>query len=170
MSYIETNLLPDEKLIYAIRPHWVVFASGGWAMFFALVAWIYAPLLDNVSLYSGFTLRDIAAGVLFVVGAYWFLKAYIYYVTSEYGVTNKRVLIKVGWIRRTSLELLLDKVEGVLVDQTVVGRIFNYGAITIIGTGGTNDRFPFIPDPLLFRKNVQEQITLYEEHMYGGKK
>lgn len=168
MSYIETNLLKDEKLIYAVRPHWVVFASGSWAMFFAVVAWFYTPGLYTMP--SGFSLHGIVSAMLFLVGAYWFLKAYIYYITSEYGVTNKRVLIKVGWISRTSLELLLDKVEGVLVDQTVMGRIFGYGAITIIGTGGTNDRFPFIPDPLLFRKNVQEQIALYEEHMYGGKK
>lgn len=167
MSYIEKNLLSNEKLIYAVRPHWVVFASGCWAMFFAAVAWIYLSSLDNLSLYSGFTLRDFVAGTLFVIGAYWFLTAYIYYVTSEYGITNKRVLIKVGWIRRTSLELLLDKVEGVLVDQTIAGRIFGYGAITIIGTGGTNDRFPFIPHPLLFRKNVQQQIEQYEENMYG---
>jgi len=169
MTYIEKNLLQNEKLIYAVRPHWVVFASGLWAMFFAVVAWVFLPIVLNIQLYSSYSLQDIAAGVLFVVGAYWFVKAYIYYATSEYGVTNKRVLIKVGFIRRTSLELLLDKVEGVLVDQTVMGRICGYGAITIIGTGGTNDRFPFIPDPLLFRKNVQQQIELYEEQMYGKK-
>jgi uncharacterized membrane protein YdbT with pleckstrin-like domain len=163
---MESNLLEHEKIVYCVRPHWVVFASGAWAMFFAVVIWFFAPYELGIAIYGTWTLRDLGAGILFVIGAYWYVRAYIYFKTSEYGVTNKRVLIKVGWIERTSLELLLDKVEGVLVDQTILGRIFNYGSINVIGTGGTNDRFPFIPDPQLFRKNVQQQIEIYEESMH----
>ena len=74
-------------------------------------------------------------------------------------------MIKVGWIKRSSLELLLDKVEGVLVDQSIPGRIFNYGIITIIGTGGTKDSFPYIPNPLLFRKNVEEAVEEFEKRV-----
>ncbi|EKD77337.1 MAG: hypothetical protein ACD_42C00372G0001, partial [uncultured bacterium] len=54
--------------------------------------------------------------------------------------------------------IMLEQVEGVYVDQTMMGRAFNYGAITIIGTGGTKDRFPYIPDPLTFRRITQQQI------------
>lgn len=165
MRYIESNLLPHETLIYAVRPHWIIFTSGGWAILFAFIIWIFAPDGLAVPLFSKWDLRDLSGAVFFIVGMYWTIRAYIYYKTSEYGVTNKRVLIKVGWIERQSLELLLDKVEGVLVDQTITGRIFNFGAINIIGTGGTNDRFPFIPDPLLFRKMVQQQVESYEEMM-----
>lgn len=167
MQYIEKNLLQNEKLVYSVRPHWVIFASSFWAIAFAIFFWLYAPLILTAPIYNAWTLRDIASSVLMIIGTYWFINAYIYYKTSEYGVTNKRVVIKVGFIQRRSLELLLDKVEGVLVDQTITGRIFNYGAINIIGTGGTNDRFPFIPDPLLFRKNVQQEIEIYEEKLHG---
>ncbi len=166
MRYIESNLLIGEKLVYSVRPHWVVFSSGFWAMIAGIFIWLFAPNVLNINIYNGWTLRGIAGGLLFIVGAYWSIRAYIYYSTSEYGVTNKRVMIKVGWIKRISLELLLDKVEGVSVDQTIMGRLFNYGAITVIGTGGTNDRFPYIPDPLLFRKTVQQQVELYEEGMH----
>lgn len=166
MKYIETNLLENEKLIYSVGPHWVVFASAFWALFFAIFIAVASPSELNMFIFGTWTLRAIACLILFVTGMYWFVSAFIYYTTSEYGVTNKRVLIKVGWIERNSLELLLDKVEGVLVDQTIIGRIFNYGAINIIGTGGTNDRFPFIPNPLLFRKTVQQQIEIYEENMH----
>ena len=166
MKYIETNLLQDEKLVYSVGPHWIIFSSACWAIFFALFVWLFAPAELDARIYGVFTLQFIAGAMLFIVGAYWLVRAYIYYKTSEYGVTNKRVVIKVGWIERKSLELLLDKVEGVLVDQTIFGRIFDYGTITIIGTGGTNDRFPYIPDPLLFRKTVQQEIELYEDNMH----
>ncbi|HLD84337.1 MAG TPA: PH domain-containing protein, partial [Coxiellaceae bacterium] len=78
------------------------------------------------------------------------------------------VMIKIGWIQRNSLEIMLEKVEGVFVDQSVAGRVIGYGAITIIGTGGTKDRFPFIPDPLTFRRAVQQQIDL-EDHPEDAK-
>src|SRR4051812_19378271 len=123
MKYIETNLLQQEKLIHFVRPHWVVFSSACWMVLFALFFWIYLPQSVDMVIYNSWTLRGITTLVLFLIGAYWFLRAYIYYTTSEYGVTNKRVLIKVGWIQRISLELLLDKVEGVSVDQTIMGRI-----------------------------------------------
>lgn len=165
MRYIESNLLAKEKLVYGVRPHWVIFSSGCWAILFAFIIWIFAPVGLAIPIFSSWNLRDIAGGIFFIVGLYWTISAYIYYTTSEYAITNKRVLIKVGWIERKSLELLLDKVEGVSVDQSITGRIFNFGAINVIGTGGTNDRFPFIPDPLLFRKTVQQQIELYEEMM-----
>ena len=166
MKYIETNLLQNEKLIYAVQPHWVVFSSGCWAIAAAVYFYLFAPIELSMSLFDAWTIREIAAAIFCVVGFYWLMGAYIYYVTSEYGITNKRVLIKIGWIRRKSLELLLDKVEGVLVDQTIMGRILDYGTITIIGTGGINDRFPFIPNPLLFRKTVQQEIEVYEENLH----
>ncbi|MCX7120342.1 MAG: PH domain-containing protein [Gammaproteobacteria bacterium] len=165
MQYIEANLLQNEKLVYSVRPHWVIFSSSTWALLLALFFLFYSPGVLYMRIYDIWTLRDILIATLLCMSGYWFIGSYIYYQTSEYGVTNKRVVIKVGWIQRQSLELLLDKVEGVLVDQSVMGRILNYGAITIIGTGGTNDRFPYIPDPLLFRKNTQQEIEYFEENL-----
>lgn len=166
MNYIKSNLLHDEKFVYGVRPHWIVFSSSVWALFFAVICWIYLPgltSLSEITVYAGFSVRTIVTLVCFVTGIYWMLSALIYFLTSEYGVTSNRVLIKVGWIKRISLELILDKVEGVLVNQSIPGRILNYGTIIIIGTGGTKDQFPFIPNPMEFRKQVQEQVEIFEK-------
>lgn len=165
MRYVQQNLLQHEKMIYGVRPHWVIFSSGCWSILAAIFIFIFAPVQLSSAIFDAWSIREIASAIFLVLGAYWLLTAYIYYVTSEYAVTDKRVVIKTGWIKRASLELMLDKVEGVLVDQTVLGRIFNYGAITIIGTGGTRDRFPFIPMPLNFRKIVQQAIEDFEMGM-----
>jgi uncharacterized membrane protein YdbT with pleckstrin-like domain len=77
--------------------------------------------------------------------------------TSEFAITNKRVIMKVGLIRRKALEMNLSKVESVNVDQTILGRILGYGAITVIGTGGTRESFPRISKPMEFRRVFQEQ-------------
>lgn len=81
-------------------------------------------------------------------------------VTSEYAITNKRVIVKRGLISRRTLELNLQRVESVSVDQSILGRLLGYGTITIIGTGGTREPFHRIAHPLEFRKAVEEQLSL----------
>ena len=88
-----------------------------------------------------------------------FLPPWVDSLSSEFAVTNKRVLIKVGLIRRHSLELLLQKVEGIGVDQTLTGRILGYGTITVTGTGGTRESFQRISRPLEFRRQVQGSLA-----------
>jgi uncharacterized membrane protein YdbT with pleckstrin-like domain len=95
-----------------------------------------------------------------LIGAYWLLMAYIKYRTSEFGITDKRVLMKTGFVSRNSLEIFLRKLEAINVNQTVTGRILNYGTLVIIGTGGTEDFYFNVPDPLNFRKRVQQQADL----------
>lgn len=75
---------------------------------------------------------------------------------SEFVITNRRIIIKTGFIARSTFEMNLSKIESVNVDQTVTGRIFNYGSLTIIGTGGTRETFHNISRPLNFRKAFQE--------------
>jgi uncharacterized membrane protein YdbT with pleckstrin-like domain len=94
-----------------------------------------------------FTLRS-----LFTLSiAFWFDRRF-----SEFVITNRRVIIKKGFIARDTFEMNLSKIESVNVDQTVMGRIFNYGSMTIIGSGGTRETFHKISKPLAFRKAFQE--------------
>lgn len=78
--------------------------------------------------------------------------------TSEFAVTNRRVIIKTGFVSRHTLELNLVKVESVGVEQSLMGRIFGFGTITVIGTGGTRESFQRLADPLGFRRAVQVAI------------
>lgn len=80
------------------------------------------------------------------------------YFTSEYVITNRRVIIKVGLIARNTLEMNLSKIESVNVNQSILGRILGYGSITIIGTGGTRETFYGISSPMLFRQRFQELV------------
>ena len=76
--------------------------------------------------------------------------------SDEFVVTNKRVIVKTGLISRKTLEMNLNKIESVNVDQSIMGRMLDYGTITIIGTGGTKESFPNIGKAVEFRKRFQE--------------
>ncbi len=87
------------------------------------------------------------------------LARYVLYRSSEFAVTNKRVLMKAGVLRRRSLEILLSKIEAIGVDQSLLGRFLNYGSLTVGGTGGTKEVFDKIAAPMEFRLKVQEHTA-----------
>jgi len=87
-----------------------------------------------------------------------FLLPILDYWSSEYAITNRRVIMKVGLIARRTLEMNLSKIESVNVDQSIGGRILGYGSITIIGTGGTEETFHGIASPMEFRQRFQELV------------
>jgi uncharacterized membrane protein YdbT with pleckstrin-like domain len=76
--------------------------------------------------------------------------------TTEYGVTNNKVLSKTGLIKRDTDELRTIKIEGVDVTQGVLGRIFGYGNLVFSGTGSQSVTFKMVSNPLDLKKQVQE--------------
>lgn len=155
MSYAEKNLLPDEKVVYRTGLHWIALLAP--IVFLALsLAFALWSMLRPVDRASG-PIRVFGLVVL-VVALVVFLVKLVYYRSAEFAVTSKRVMLKVGWMRRHSLELILSKVEAISVDQNFRGRIFGFGTITITGTGGTKETFESLAHPFEFRSQVQGQI------------
>lgn len=154
MSYIDNNLLPNEQVVYRSHLHWIIFSRAAlWfavAIFFHYINFYVSPILAPY--YRFVILVPIAIGVIDI------LTSLIKYSTTEFGVTNKRVIMKMGFIRRYSSENFLQKIENIQVEQSIGGRIFNYGTVIIIGTGGTREAFYLVDDPLEFRKHVQIQV------------
>jgi uncharacterized membrane protein YdbT with pleckstrin-like domain len=153
MSYVEKNLMPGEQIEYRANLHWLVFILPTLLLIAAI--WLFFSLGGTVAKFLALIL---IVGVL-VTG----LHAQVERMTSEFAVTNKRVLIKTGLIRRHSLETLLGKVESIGVSQSILGRILGFGTIVISGTGGSKEPFHRIANPMMFRRRVQEQIATMEE-------
>jgi len=146
MSFLEQNLVPGERLVHRASLHWMVFAPA------ATLALAGVVILAFLSGYRWI------GGLLAGLGLVMAVKPYILLRFSEFGVTDRRVLVKLGLVSRESLDQLLDKVEAVQVEQDILGRIFGYGTLTVIGTGGTRETFPRISDPFAFRRAIQERI------------
>jgi uncharacterized membrane protein YdbT with pleckstrin-like domain len=144
MGYIESNLLPDEKIVYKARLHWIIFWKS-WALIFLGIVFLF--------------IQPIIAAIVIAIGVFALISPIIDYATSEFGVTNKRVIIKVGFLRRRTLELLLKHVEAISVDQSVTGRILGFGSVTLTGTGGVREVFHNISSPLEFRKQIQGEAS-----------
>ena len=85
---------------------------------------------------------------------YLTFRAWFHRWTTETDVTNMRVVHKTGFIKRRTFEMALDKVESVDVDQSIMGRILNYGNVTIKGVGEGKETISTIASPLAFRNAI----------------
>ena len=163
MSYIDDHLMEGEKVVYRTKLHWIIF----WvSIIFFILTLLAAVLFVHGSLSNDQDYKYIGGilGVIFLLIALGSAAhSSIPYISSEFGLTNKRVMIKTGFVKRESLEILLTKVEAMHVRQGITGRILNYGTIEIRGTGGTVDAFDRIRAPLDFRMRVLEQVSLTQK-------
>ena len=152
MGFVDESLLPGETIVYRAHVHWKVFVLPA---FFAVASLglIVASLVVPVIAWLAWVGYVLAAPAL-VLG----IERWIRYSASEFAVTDRRVLIKVGVIRRHSVELLLEKVEGIGITQTIPGRLLDYGSILVTGTGGTRETFHEISSPMEFRRQVQARV------------
>jgi membrane protein YdbS with pleckstrin-like domain len=152
MSYVKSDLIQGEKLIYETGLHWSVLV---WPVIIALIvaAGGVVCLLqkDTNFLYAGAALLVVA---LIIVGVAMFRRSAV-----EMAVTNRRVIIKTGIASRRSLEIMLAKVESIGIEESAMGRMFGYGTLTIHGTGGTPEPFRRIAHPSEFRRQVQQQVA-----------
>ena len=98
----------------------------------------------------------------FLIGVYFFARWAVYMKSTFAVVTNQRVILKRGLIRRWTEELAVDSIESVELDQSVLGRLFGYGTITVHGTGEASIELPPVAHAVAFRRALQ---TSHERHM-----
>lgn len=147
MGYTDKHLMADEKVVFRTKLNWTLYFKS------AILLLVGLNFLPGGPTSRGFGVILLVIGL--VSGATVFLRV----KTSEFVVTNRRVLIKVGILKTESLETMLNKVEGIHVEQGIIGKLVNSGSIIIKGTGGTNNPFRHINNPFDFRNAVNEQIA-----------
>jgi uncharacterized membrane protein YdbT with pleckstrin-like domain len=146
VSYIDSNLLEGEQVVFRTRLHWLLFLGP---VLFTVIILLPIAWFVSTTTWSGYAWIPIAFGVVLL------LATFIKRVSSDFAVTNKRIMMKVGVFRTRSIEILLSKVEAIAVDQSLLGRMFGYGDIAVTGSGGTRETFQQIQAPLEFRRAVQ---------------
>jgi uncharacterized membrane protein YdbT with pleckstrin-like domain len=128
MRYIDESLAPGETII----------ARGKWPLLFWVGAWAALLLLGII-----------------VVGIFIFAGMAIKMMTTDFAVTNRRVILKEGWLNRKTHELAVESVEGVSLDQSIWARIFGFGRVVVTGTGEARIVFPPMAHPVEFRRAIE---------------
>jgi uncharacterized membrane protein YdbT with pleckstrin-like domain len=164
LSYVEKHLIAGETVQYQTKLHWIVMLSHAViAAVLALigVALLVAPWSSATGGGASLTLvLRVAGAASLLIGAIFFVVGLVRRNATEMGLTNKRVIVKTGLANRRTVELLLSRIESVVVEEPAMGRMLGYGTVIIRGTGGTPEVFEKIAHPLQFREQVQSQIAV----------
>jgi uncharacterized membrane protein YdbT with pleckstrin-like domain len=149
MSYVAEVLQPGETLRFRTNIHWFVYLKALLALIvgLALLGWYYAEGQSVFILLFGGVVFTLTALVLAI-------SAWLRRFATEVAVTDRRVIYKTGLIQRHTIEINIDKIESADVDQSILGRIFGFGSITIRGTGEGVEPLRNIAHPLQLRNAV----------------
>jgi uncharacterized membrane protein YdbT with pleckstrin-like domain len=161
MSYVENHLIAGEKIVYTTRLHWIVLLRPiVLSLLFGVpgVALLVRSAADHGAQTASTTPMMAGGVILLVVAAICIVTGILKRNATEMAVTDKRLVIKVGVAGRRTLELLLQKVESIAVEESLMGRALGYGTVIVHGTGGTPEPFDRMAHPIEFRKQVQQQI------------
>ncbi len=136
--------MEGERVVFRTHLHWKV---------------LVVPLLADVVLVALAvvamrTTRPWLAAFPVVIGSLWTAAALTKRSSSEFAVTNRRIVLKLGVLTTRSVEMLHSKIESVAVNQTLAGKVFGYGSIVVTGSGGTHEVFDGIQSPLEFRNAI----------------
>ena len=144
--YINEILQPDEKLVYSTTIHWMIYLPGVILWIAAIAIYVYGAQYS-----PALPLLALAVGLIAAIATFraWFRRW-----TTEIDVTDRRVVFKRGFIRRHTVEMNMDKIKSVDVDQSILGRIFDFGDIVVRGTGHGIEPLHNIQSPLQFRNYV----------------
>lgn len=171
MGYIERHLIAGERILYKTRLHSV-------AVLFPMILALLFLAGASACLYEAMAERQnggedpkVLAGagiVLLVIAGLTGAMAIMKRNATEMVVTNRRVLIKTGIMSRRTIEMLLARVESIVITEPFFGRMLGYGSVVIRGTGGTPEPFHLIANPTEFRRHVQEQIEAGQADLRPG--
>jgi uncharacterized membrane protein YdbT with pleckstrin-like domain len=151
MSYIKNNLSSKENVIQEAKVSKIyVFIRP--ILIVGLPVWFICSRIPDENAVLGI----ITCGILLLISMIF--RGIIILLTTEIALTNQRVIMKWGLIKRNTIETFLDKVEGIKVNQSLFGRFLNYGSVAISGTGGNGTPAPGISSPVKFRNAVNEFI------------
>jgi uncharacterized membrane protein YdbT with pleckstrin-like domain len=148
MSYVQSVLQPGEQVRHISSIHWIVYWPGVAVAVLAVVAYSFSETryLTGMWRYTAYALALVAVVLLIQQWFQWWV--------TEIAVTDRRVIYKKGLVRRQTNEMNMDKVESVKINQSILGRMLNYGDVTILGTGEGFETLRTIASPIQLRNSI----------------
>jgi uncharacterized membrane protein YdbT with pleckstrin-like domain len=164
MSYLQKQLLPDERIVHIATLHWIIYAPG-----------MFLALMGSVCSFFGYDLAHFIMGdakmadvfgkiitggalVATLAGFGLLLGATLRQSATELAITNRRLIAKYGLISRSTFEIMANRVTGVNFDQTIMGRMLGYGTVLVHGAGGDISPFDVLANPQQFQSALMDVV------------
>jgi len=173
MGYVESLLSDGEVIVLRTRKHWLsIFVDG-------LLGWLFG-LGGLVLLVFGLWIRgngeglsgtfgsvvSAGSGILVLLAIILIGWRIVNWRTQDYMVTNRRVVKVEGVLNKRTGDSNLEKVNDAVLDQSVVGRMLNYGDLDILTAAEQAiDVFKMLDKPTAFKRSILDQKHLLDEEL-----
>ena len=157
-SYVDSVLAAGERIVYRAHiSHWKFILSY-------FVGSLFLAIAPGAYIASGYRAGAwlIMEAISLAIGLAVILSAVIRRQTTELVLTDRRIIMKRGIVSRDTVEMNLNKVESLHVNQGLLGRILDYGDVTVVGTGASLEPLRGISRPLELRKNLGGVVEVPE--------
>jgi uncharacterized membrane protein YdbT with pleckstrin-like domain len=154
-GYIQSMLGEQEVMLYITRQHWFVFLSAILVEITVVIILAGIALVINILIPPTILYSVIVLIILLLVPLIGAIRDFLIWWNREYIVTNRRVIQISGVINKNVTDSSLEKVNDVKMEQSFLGRLFNYGDVEILTASelGVN-LFRKIGDPVRFKTTM----------------
>ena len=140
----QTSPLTENTIVYQAHLHWIIFV------------WPVLLLCGTVYVAIVFEQLRIPAYVFSCCALLWGLLTGLTYLSSYLIIKNKQVVLCTGILVRQTIDISMNKIESVDIRQSILGSIFNYGALMVTGTGGSRQLINYLDKPLTCRRYIEQ--------------
>lgn len=153
MSYLDKNLLENEKILFRTKKHWIVFFPAAfWACVTIFCFYFTHPILQKIIFFPA------------IMTVLYLCNTLLVYYFSEFAITNIRIIMREGFFFRHINDTRLSAIATVNVVQGLIGQVLDYGTVLINSFGGESDPFRDIDSPIKFKNILQEQLFLWQQN------
>ena len=159
MSNLDKILLPNETISFHTKKSFIIFIMP--VIWTVLTLFFLIQTQPFISGLPGLPLINSLANLTWIPGLiaiFSWLNQGLVYLTSDFIITNQRIIMREGFFFRHSTETRLAAVAEIKVDQSLLGRFMNFGNITVNSFGGGAEIFADINSPYAFQRKVSEKI------------
>jgi uncharacterized membrane protein YdbT with pleckstrin-like domain len=149
MRYIDSVLQPGETIRQVATIHWIIYLPGLVGLVVAAIVYLMVPNTGLLHTIGVILATALALGSLYLLVRGWWRR-----FNTEYAITDRRIIFKRGLVWRSTIEFNMDKVSSVDVEQSIFGRMLNYGTVYVHGPGPDFEPITDIGSPLEFRTHI----------------
>jgi uncharacterized membrane protein YdbT with pleckstrin-like domain len=150
---VRSKLQANETVALVVRKHWLVLAKPAIVLMGVLAYYVFRDKLMGLQVFL-----DSFAPYVLAFAVCWLLYAWLDRRTNIWVVTNFRLIDQWGVVTNNSKENTLDKINDITVEQTIYGRILNYGTVSVQTAAKEGETvIQFVENPQLLKNVLSEK-------------
>jgi uncharacterized membrane protein YdbT with pleckstrin-like domain len=151
MSAITENLMPNEQILVDTQLHWIIFL---WP---ALISCLLSYFMFKQHIY--FALNYAAIAII----AYLLTNVFIQYISTQFILTSARVIKKTGFFSSQTWDIGLSRIEGVRLQQSLLGKMMGFGDLVVSGIGGDQISLAILDQARVFQQQVFQAMEQHKQ-------